>query len=63
MKDDLMYVAEYERECCDRALEKLLRETVVDARTRRILQAFVNVTDLYGQIYVQRDIASRVMGN
>ena len=59
-KDDLMWVAEYERECCMTALDRLENETGLDARTKRILRMFVDVTDLYGQIYVAKDIASRM---
>lgn len=60
LKDGLMWVAEYERECCMTALDRLENETGLDARTKRILKMFVDVTDLYGQIYVARDIASRM---
>ncbi|KAL4905807.1 hypothetical protein BDW74DRAFT_177509 [Aspergillus multicolor] len=60
MKDDLMWIAEYERECCHRALEKLLEESSLDERECRVLRTFVDVTELYGQIYVARDIASRI---
>ena len=59
-KDDLMWLAEYEREMCVRALERLTTEMGLDARMKRILRTFVDVTDLYGQIYVARDIASRM---
>ena len=55
-----MWVAEYERECCMTALDRLENETGLDARTKRILRMFVDVTDLYGQIYVAKDIASRM---
>ncbi|PLN83655.1 Ent-kaurene synthase, partial [Aspergillus taichungensis] len=60
MKDELMWVAEYERECCMTALDRLENETGLDARTKKILRMFVDVTDSYGQIYVARDIASRM---
>ena len=57
-KAELMWLAEYERECLQLALGKLraeVQETVMNA-----VDLFVRVTDLYGQIYVARDIASRM---
>lgn len=60
VKSDLIWLAEYERACCMGALDRLVNETGLPTRTARILQTFVDVTDLYGQIYVARDIASRV---
>ncbi|PWY96735.1 Ent-kaurene synthase [Aspergillus sclerotioniger CBS 115572] len=60
VKEDLMWLAEYERECCFQGLMKLVNETGLDERTAKIVKTFVDVTDLYGQIYVARDIASRV---
>ncbi|ODM14970.1 hypothetical protein SI65_09722 [Aspergillus cristatus] len=60
LKDNLMWVAEYERECCMTALDRLENETGLDTRTKRILRMFVDVVDSYGQIYVARDIASRM---
>ncbi|OJJ87164.1 uncharacterized protein ASPGLDRAFT_80046 [Aspergillus glaucus CBS 516.65] len=60
LKDNLMWVAEYERECCVTALGRLENETRLDTRTKRIPRMFVDVVDSYGQIYVARDIASRM---
>ena len=57
-KQQLMWLAQYERECLEMALGKLrgeVAETVMNA-----VDLFVRVTDLYGQIYVARDIASRM---
>ena len=57
-KRELMWLAQYERECLEVALGKLrgqVLDTVMDA-----VDLFVRVTDLYGQIYVERDIASRM---
>lgn len=57
-KSELMWLAQYERECLKLALGKLraeVPETVMNA-----VELFVRVTDLYGQIYVARDIASRM---
>ena len=57
-KRELMWLAQYERECLEVALGKLrgqVSDTIMDA-----VDLFVRVTDLYGQIYVERDIASRM---
>ena len=57
-KSELMWLAEYERECLELALGRLrveVPETVMNA-----VELFVRVTDLYGQIYVARDISSRI---
>ncbi|TEY54220.1 hypothetical protein BOTCAL_0241g00010 [Botryotinia calthae] len=57
-KSALMEMAEYERE---RLVVKARLRPLVDERIRGVLDVFVNVTDLYGQIYVARDIASRMV--
>jgi len=57
-KTELMYLAEYERECLNRALECL--GEMVEREILDKVWLFVNVTDLFGQIYVARDIASRM---
>ena len=57
-KADLMYLAEYERECLNRAISQL--GELVEKEVMKKVRLFVNVTDLYGQIYVARDIASRM---
>ena len=57
-KENLLWLAEYERDCFVMAMDKLrneISEEIMDA-----LDLFVRVTDLYGQIYVARDIASRM---
>ncbi|GKZ30056.1 hypothetical protein AbraIFM66950_007577 [Aspergillus brasiliensis] len=60
VKSDLMWLAEYERASCMGTLDRLVNEAGLPKRTARIVRTFVDVTDLYGQIYVARDIASRV---
>jgi len=55
-KADLFWLAEYERECLDTAVGRM--EGEVGAATMDRLRLFVHVTDLYGQIYVARDIGS-----
>ncbi|KAL8749353.1 MAG: hypothetical protein Q9184_006840 [Pyrenodesmia sp. 2 TL-2023] len=57
-KDDLMAIAEFERSCIQLTLETLSR--VSPDATMHKLQVFIDVTDMFGQIYVQKDIASRV---
>ena len=56
-KGQLMWLAQYERECLEGALGKLSGE--VSAEVMNAVNLFVRVTDLYGQIYVARDITSR----
>lgn len=56
-KDQLLWIAEYERHCLELSLESLASECskeIMDA-----LRFFVRVTDLYGQIYVAKDIGVR----
>lgn len=53
-RSELMKLADYERQCLDHALRRL--KPLIYQRTSLALQVFVNVTDLYGQIYVVRDI-------
>jgi hypothetical protein len=63
LKKQLFTVAEYERKNMESAMTKLWELAGVDKTQRRTLdkvQMFCNVTDLYGQIYVARDIASRM---
>ncbi|OJJ82720.1 uncharacterized protein ASPGLDRAFT_59136 [Aspergillus glaucus CBS 516.65] len=59
----LFTVAEYERANMEFGLSKLRELAGEDKRKTRVIekiQMFCNVTDLYGQIYVARDIASRM---
>lgn len=72
-KDSLFLVAEFERGLLNEALSRLngcstllteSRLTDTKRRQMQIWRVFCDVTDLYGQIYVVRDIASRrVLGN
>jgi hypothetical protein len=55
IKADLMWIAEYERAGLKSAIAALSCVSI-DSRTMKALRVFVNVTDLYGQIYVQKDI-------
>lgn len=62
---DLMWVAEYERRGLQMATEHLgneMRAAVGSAKseeTMRALKLFINVTDLFGQVYVQKDLTAR----
>lgn len=58
-KEQLMEIAEFERECMQLAMRRL-RQNVDGTNATKALQVFVDVTDVFGQIYVQKDIASRV---
>ena len=58
VKKDLFWIAEYERECLNGAVSRLEKE--MDNVMMNQLRVFIDVTDLYGQIYVARDIASRM---
>ncbi|CAF9942337.1 hypothetical protein IMSHALPRED_003626 [Imshaugia aleurites] len=65
LKDRLWRLAEYERECLDLAFTRLEQLSLGCKRKRsvlRIFKMFTNVTDFYGQIYVVRDIATRMSG-
>ena len=59
-KDQLLAIAEFERCCPDMSFAKLEQTAVDSAAELAALRVFVNVTDLYGQIYVQRDFTNRV---
>ena len=54
----LMGIAAYERECLELAWRHL--KTEVKVGTMEVLRIFVDVTDLYGKIYLARDIARRM---
>jgi hypothetical protein len=56
-KQDLLVIAEYEGRCLDRVLGEL--ELSLDGRMMEKLRLLIQVTDLYGQIYVARDIGIR----
>ncbi|KAI0882025.1 Copalyl diphosphate synthase [Annulohypoxylon maeteangense] len=72
-KDALFKIAEYERSCLETAFKRLQEENknATDGRgpdaqlyyNRRMViwGMFCDVTDLYGQLYVVRDLASRMV--
>jgi len=53
-KQDLMWLAEYEREHLVLALTRL--NGIITKEVMEKLRLFIDVTDLYGQIYVAKDI-------
>lgn len=63
-KTQLMWIAEYERRGMEAAMTRLEEEVGGDNRLgREVLDAvrlFISVTDLYGKIYVIRDLTNRV---
>jgi hypothetical protein len=59
MQDNLMALAEFERAGMELAKERL--SLVIPQQCIEQLQVFVDVTDMFGQIYVQKDIASRII--
>lgn len=58
-KAQLMEIAEFERECMQLAMCRL-EQNVHGPDAMKALEVFVNVTDVFGQVYVLKDIASRV---
>ncbi|KAI1670819.1 hypothetical protein Ptr902_08159 [Pyrenophora tritici-repentis] len=57
-KDSLMAFADFERAGMELAKDRL--RSVVPRRCMEQLQVFIDVTDMFGQVYIQKDIASRV---
>jgi len=58
MKEDLMWIAEFERMGMEKSMESLNREGT-DKSIMKAVRLYMNVTDLYGQMYVQKDLTSR----
>lgn len=59
MKDQLLEIAEFERSCMELALQRLMQKLISNDAAERF-KIFVDVTDLYGQVYVQRDLTNRI---
>ena len=57
-KRELMWLAEYERQCLNLAVKKL--EEILPGKTVGELRLFIGVTDLYGQMYVVQDLTRRI---
>lgn len=58
LKERLMSLAAFERKCLGLAVGELEPES--QEIVMRFMRFFINVVDLYGQIYVAKDIGSRV---
>jgi hypothetical protein len=58
-KDELLEVAGFERKCMELSLRHL-EEADVPQLTIRQLEVFIKVTDLFGQLYVYKDLTNRV---
>ena len=61
LKSKLLRLAEYERDCCKKALNHL--DKLLEKRVTKALTSFSNTAELYGQLYVVRDISSRMEQN
>lgn len=59
MKGELMEIAKFERASMQLTLQSL-GETLRSPVNMKSFQVFIDTTDAFGQIYVQKDIASRV---
>ncbi|KAI0509178.1 hypothetical protein F5B22DRAFT_638190 [Xylaria bambusicola] len=63
MKNDLYFIAQYERQCLNHTMQSLGAEMVSGHRGTwklRALKVFVDTVDLYGQMYIARDVTPRV---
>lgn len=59
MKEELMWVAEYERRCLDATVTEMRRVTG-QQKLVNLLSLFIGVTDMYGQVYILKDLTNRV---
>ncbi|KAI1345533.1 hypothetical protein F5Y01DRAFT_323101 [Xylaria sp. FL0043] len=57
-KSELLWIAEYERRGLDTAM-KLLEKELGPGELIDAIRVFIDVTDLYGQIYILKDIGTR----
>ena len=57
-KDQLYRLASYERQCLDLTMGEL--NALSSASTTKFMETFISVTDMFGQIYMEKDIASRM---
>ena len=55
----LMMLADWERQGLKRATQELANLPETDAKLMSLLKVFVDVTDLFGQVYIVKDLASR----
>ena len=61
LKSKLLRLAEYERDCFKKALNHL--GEMLEKRVTKALTSFSNTAELYGQLYVVRDISARMQQN
>jgi hypothetical protein len=64
-KQELMFIAEYERRCLQMATCELEKELIAEIGGRsadimRSIMLFVNVTDCFGLVYVQKDLTAHI---
>ena len=57
MKSELMWIAEHERSGLDMVMGRLQHQ-LGEGILMPTLQVFVDVTDLYGELYVQKDLTA-----
>jgi hypothetical protein len=57
VKEKLMSLAHFERQCMELAFARL-KNTGLEGRMLEALLLFIDVTDMFGQIYVVRDIGT-----
>jgi hypothetical protein len=60
IKEKLMGLADFERQCMELALVRL-KNTGLKGKMLEALLLFVDVTDMFGQIYVVKDIGTRTV--
>jgi hypothetical protein len=54
-----MSLAQFERQCMKLALERL-KDTGLKGKILEALLLFIDITDMFGQIYVVKDIGTRI---
>jgi hypothetical protein len=59
-KEKLMGLAQFERQCMQLALARL-KNTGFEGKMLEALLLFIDVTDLFGQIFVLKDIGTRTV--
>lgn len=55
---ELLRITTYERDCIELVVQKLRRE--VDSGRVKAIEALVIATDLFGQVYVMKDLGTRL---
>jgi hypothetical protein len=60
-KNELMDIAEFERSYMDIAIQRLVKVLGEGNQVMTQMQVFVDVTDLWGQVYVLKDLTGRLV--